>query len=153
MPKKKVAERKKRIPFGGMRTKLNLDQATEDKFKSAGKTLRWINDEDHGMRLRAAEDGGYNFVDADDTEIGSIKELQDDKRRIRKLVGTHKDGSPKYAYLMAISKRIYNADQKKKEEQNELVDIAIKGGQPAGVGNHMDSDLAKTYPKNIQYKP
>ena len=146
-------ERKERIPFGVVRKKMNLDIETEARLKKEGKKARWINDEDHGMRLKAAQDGGYEFVYAEGTQVGDLKEMQDNERRIRKLVGTNKDNLPKYAYLMAIPIKYYKEDQKKKEELNKQVDAAIIGGQPVGVDAHMNSDTARTYPKNIEYTP
>lgn len=148
-------DRKARVPFGVQRRKMTLDSSTESRMKAEGKVPRWINDEDHGNRLQAAQDGGYDFVQAAGTEaVGDAQEIQERDRRIRKLVGTHKDGSPKYAYLMAIDKGLYDEDQAEKEKRNQMVDQAIKGGNPSGLGHHgVSPDKGGSYVKNVDYNP
>lgn len=148
-------DRKARVPFGVQRRKMTLDSATEARLKAEGKVPRWINDDDHGSRLQAAQDGSYEFLMAEGTEVvGDAQETQERDRRIRKLVGTHKDGSPKYAFLMAIPKELYDEDQAAKEEKNKLVDQAIKGGSPSGLGHHgVSPDKGGSYVKNVDYNP
>jgi hypothetical protein len=148
-------ERTTRVAFGVPRLKMNLDAKTEARLKKEGVVPRWINDEDHGQRLKNAIDGGYEFVNADGTEeVGTTKEVQDRDRRIRKLVGANKDGSAKYAYLMAIPREYYDEDQAKKEATNRMVDDAIRGGSPGGLKPHgIAPDKGGTYVKNVDYTP
>jgi hypothetical protein len=145
-------KRTDRIPFGVLRQKLNLDKATEARLKREKLVPRWINDDDFGQRIKDAQSGGYEFVTADGTEkIGDAKELQDSNKAIKKLVGTHRDGSSKIAYLMAIPEEFYNEDQAAKEEVNMRVDNAIRGGNPAGLKHHgVDPKHGSTYKKNIK---
>jgi len=105
--------------------------------------------------LRRAQQAGYEFVTSVGTiKVGDSKEKQEEGAKIKKLVGTHKDGRPMYAYLMAIKKKWYEEDQAAKEEQNKLVDEAIRGGQPSGLQHHnVDPSKGGSYIKNINYKP
>ena len=147
--------RRERVPFGVPRRKMTLDRNTEAELKAAGKVPRWINDEDHGSRLEQAQDGGYEFIQAKGSEaVGEGKEVQERDRAIKKLVGTHKDGKPKYAYLMAIDEKYHKEDQAKKEATNAKVDEAIRGGNPTGLSHHgVSPDKGGTYVKNVDYTP
>jgi hypothetical protein len=148
-------DRKARVPFGVQRRKMTLDKATEARLKAEGKVPRWVNDDDHGSRLQQAQDGSYEFLTATGTEaVGDAQETQERDRRIKKLVGTHKDGSPKYAFLMAIDKELYDEDQAAKEQTNKMVDQAIKGGNPSGLGHHgISPDKGGTHVKTVDYTP
>ena len=145
-------QRKERVPFGQARQKLNLGTELQKKLDSEGLRPYWFNDDDHGERLRDAQRGGYEFVTADgDEKVGDAKEVQERDRKIRKLVGTHKDGRPKYAYLMAIKKEWYEEDKEAKEENNRMVDDAIRGGTTPGLQHHnIDPSKGGTYKKNIK---
>ena len=75
---------------------------------------------------------------------------------MRKLVGTHKDGKPKYAYGMVIKQKFYEENKEKKESVNKMVDTAINGGD-TGEGQ-LGSDPNNPnkqglYKKNINYNP
>jgi len=148
-------KRTERVRFGGLKRKLNLDSATEKRIKADNLVPRFINDSDHGQRLRDAEAGGYKFIEAEGTEkVGDAEELQERDRRIRRLVGTNKDGSPQYAYLMGIPKEFYDEDQAEKEKENLKVDEAIRGGNPKGLKHHgIPRSQGDTYVKNVNYKP
>ena len=145
-------QRTERVPFGQPRQKLNLHPDLKKKLDSEGLRPYWFNDDDHGERLRDAERGGYEFVTADgDEKVGDGKEVQERDRKIRKLVGTHKDGRPKYAYLMAIKKEWHEEDQQTKEQRNKMVDDSIRGGSTPGVQHHgVDPSKGGTYKKNIK---
>ena len=146
-------ERKERVPFGVRRQKLSLDDETKTKLKAKGLEPRWVNDD--AGRLEDAQAGGYEFVTASGEEkVGDAKESADKGRKMKKLVGKHQDGSPKYAYLMGIKKKWYEEDQAKKEEANKMVDEAIQGGNPSGLAHHgVDPSKGSSYVKNINYKP
>jgi hypothetical protein len=148
-------ERRRRIPMGVMRKKLSLDDRTSEMLKSKGLVPRIVNDENHGGRIREAIEGGYDFVSSDGGIIlGDTTKATDLNKRVRKLVGTHKDGSPKYGYLMAINKEFYEEDQATKEEQNMMVDDAIRGGNPRGSKPHnVSPEHGGTTVKNIKYEP
>jgi len=146
--------RNERVAFGVPRTKLSLSPETEKMMKEKKLFPRWFNDDDHGSRLKAAEDGGYEFVTADGTEkIGEDNEAQVKGKAIKKLVGTHKDGSPQFAYLMAINEKWHKEDMIAKERTNQMVDEAIRSGSSGGKSHGVDPSLGSTNIKNVSYKP
>lgn len=145
-------DRRKRVPFGVRKLTMNIDAGTQKRLAAEGKIPRWINDSDD--RIRLAQEGGYSFVETDNIDIGDKAEKQEDRRRTRKLVGKHKDGTPKYAYLMAIDKEFYDEDQREKEDINKMVDDAIRAGRPKGVEPHgVSPSLGSIYVKNVEYNP
>ena len=139
--------------FGQRKMKMKLDDATAKRLESEGLNFRWIND-DEG-RIEAAFQADYDFLTADGTEqIGDLGEATEKGRRMRKLVGTHKDGKPKYAYGMVIKQKYYEESQAKKEELNRKVDTAIQGGNTPGVKDHgLDPAKGSTNVKNVNYNP
>lgn len=149
------SQRKERVPFGVARKKLDLHPDLQKRLKADRKVWYWFNDDDHGERIREAEEGGYEFVTADGySKLGDTNEKQEKGKKIRKLVGTHKSGSPMYAYLMAIKEEWYEEDQIKKQEKPNLIDEAIQGGNTPGVAHHgVDPTKGGTYRKNINYNP
>ena len=139
--------------FGQRKMKMKLDDATAKRLESEGLNFRWVND-DEG-RIEAAFQADYDFLTADGTEqIGDIGEATEKGRRMRKLVGKHADGKPKYAYGMVIKQKYYDESQAKKEELNKKVDEAIQGGATPGVQGHgLDPKQSSTNVKNINYTP
>ena len=108
--------RNKRKPFGVARLKLSIDKQLE------GYHYRWVNDEPG--RIASAQSGDYAF--AEPLEVGR-EETEDG--RVRELVGTNKDGSSMYAYLMRIPLDFYLEDQQEKQAYLDDVDNAIRGGK------------------------
>ena len=147
-------ERKERISFGIPRKKLDIRVDLQKRLDADDMVPYWFNDTDHGERIRAAQDGGYEFVTAEGYEkLGDTNEAQEKGSKIKKLVGTHKDGRPMYAFLMAIKRKWYEEDQAKKAEQNNMVDEAILGGNTPGVQAHgVAASKGGTYTKNISIK-
>lgn len=142
-------ERTQRTPFGVPRRKMNIDASTMNRLN--GRVPRWINDVEN--RISDAQSGGYEFVEGD-VRVGDAATLADPDRRIKKQVGTNKNGSPRFAFLMAIKKEFYEEDQAKKEEHNMMVDNAIKGGNPTGLNHHgVNPAAGGAYVKNIDYQP
>lgn len=151
MARQRNTDRRKRNPLGVMRLKMNLDKETVDRLKTEDKVPRWINDSD--TRIQDALAGDYEFLDQV-ASTGDNQEAVEEDRRIRKVVGKHKDGSPMYAYLMAIPREYYEEDQKSKEEQNKKVDQAVRGGSPHGLSPHnVSPNQGGTYVKSVDYKP
>jgi hypothetical protein len=113
--------------FGAHRTKLQV----EDKIK--GYVLRWFNDVDG--RVQRAQDGGYEFVDPKEVpRLGQGALHQDNSdvnSKVSKVVSRGKQ-VPIRAYLMKIKEEWYNEDQKKKEQVNQQIDDALRGGEPGG---------------------
>jgi len=122
----KSKDKRKRIPFGAHRTKLQV----EDKIK--GYRLRWFNDTDG--RLQRAEDGGYEYVDRKEVpRLGQGQIHQDNSdlgSRVSKVVSR---GEPVIrAYLMKIKEEWYREDQLAKESINAQVDESLRKGEPGG---------------------
>ena len=150
---KAAKARRSRTPFGVLRQKMALDADTMARIEKDDLVPRWINDDDHGQRIKNAESGGYDFVLSEGSEKVGDEDV-DTSRKIKKLVGSHKDGSAKYAYLMAIPSKFYNEDQIAKEATNKQVDDSIRAGQPRGSDAlGVSSDKASVSPQNIDYTP
>lgn len=132
--------RNKRVPFNGMRLKLEVDEATKRRLEAEGKVAVWMTDK--GGKLQSAQASDYEFV----TEK---KGQEDSPRSLR--VGTNKDGSAQIGYLMEIPKEYYEEDQAAIEEKNAAIDSAIKGELtgPAGV----DPNLGSASIAKVDYKP
>jgi hypothetical protein len=136
--------RKKRTPFGQPKLALSIDAETSRKLESQNKVARWFNDTDD--RIQRALDGGWEFLNAK-VKVGTEEEEQDN--RIKKRVGRDL-----YAFLMAIPKKFYDEDQAAKEERNQMVDDAIRGGTPPGLNHHgIDGSRGSTSVKSVDYKP
>ena len=133
-----IAEkRKKRIPVGVKRQKLNADI-------SPGKVGRWVNDK--AGRLQMFEDGGYEFV-KDPEATDSSDELGSRKSKIVDSQTGMK------AYLMQIDKELYDEDQAVNQARNDAIDNRIKSGR---VDNNL-GDAGYTTDKDgksmIKYEP
>jgi len=148
----RTEDRRKRTPFGVPRLKMTLDAATMSKLKAEGKVPRWINEKDN--RIQEAQDGDYDFITSEGATTGDDEKVAETDRRIRKVAGKHKDGSPMYAYAMAIPEEYYREDQEAKEEINRKVDEAIKGGNPSGLNHHnVEPSKGSSYVKKVDYQP
>jgi hypothetical protein len=124
----KKAERKKRVPLGNPRAKLQIDGYDIPNNKVA----RWVND--HPGRLAAAEAAGYAFIEDSAVSVGEGPGDQRDNlsAKVCRNVGVKEDGSPLKAYLMVIDKDLYDEDQREKQRQIDEIDEAIKGGNIQG---------------------
>ena len=61
--RRRAVDKKARVPFGSHRTKLQLSDEDQKRFKDSGYVVRWFNDQDG--RIEAAIRGGYTFVEPD----------------------------------------------------------------------------------------
>jgi len=123
-------DRTARIPLGVRRAKLTARPIP-------GYNLRFVNDTPG--RLDAAQKGGYEFVYEENAikgevaaslSLGNAEIASNDLgSRIRRFVGTNKDGSPQYAYLMKIPTELYEQDQAAKEAKRAVTDDLIKKGK------------------------
>jgi hypothetical protein len=120
--KKTQEVRRKRVPLGVPRAKLNAPT-------KPGKVRRWVNDD--GARLAQAQLGGYEFVQEDiapgDPDVKNAN--RDLGSKVSVPVGKKDNGEPLYAYLMEIDEDIYKADQLEKERENERLEAAIRRGE------------------------
>lgn len=108
-------QRTRRVPFGVPQTKLGVT------LEVPGYHLYWCNDA--GGNLEQAQAGGYEFVTP--REIGETR----DGSQVKRLVGTNKDGSPLYAFLLKIKQEWHEEDQGKLAEIDDQFEKAIKRGK------------------------
>lgn len=122
-----------RVPFGSLRTKLQLSDEDRKAFEKAGYVCRWFNDQDG--RIARAEAAGWEFVTQDEaTSIGQGALHQgntDLNSKVSKVVSRGKENVVS-AILMKIKKQFYKEDQMAKEDINRRVDDALRGGTPGG---------------------
>jgi hypothetical protein len=149
--------RRERRTFGKARSRLTLDDKTKRSLKEQGLVERWVNDD--GNRIKDKYDCGYEFVSATGKEIigdadGSY-EPPSEASHMRQWVGTRKDGTSMYAYLMVTTKENYEEDTAAKEAINMKVDEGIRGGKPSGAGNPglPNSSQGTVSVKNVEYNP
>lgn len=112
--------RTERVPLSGRRTKLTIEK-TDPNYK-----YRFVKDDKMG-RIDDFKHAGYELVKKEDGTYDS------------RVVGTHKDGSPRHDFLMRQKKEYYEEDQRAKE-------AAIKEKEKAAVttpgdGQFMDVSL------------
>jgi hypothetical protein len=108
-------QRTKRVPFGVPQTKLGV------QLEVPGHHLYWCNDVEGA--LEQAQAGGYSFVTP--KEVGETR----DGSQVKRLVGTKKDGSPLYAYLLKIPQEWHEEDNAQKAEIDDAFERAIKRGK------------------------
>lgn len=128
MSKEKKEERKKRVPLGMTRLKL--------QFPNRRGFVRRIINEIPG-RLEAALEGGWQYVTTGTLDIEStdgkepleavnVREGVDS--RVSRVVGRNVDGSALRGYLMEIPEETYNADQEAKQSTVDFMESGIKQG-------------------------
>lgn len=108
-------QRPRRIPFGVPHTKLSVN------LNVPGYHLYWCNDTEN--QIADAQAGGYEFVTP--KEIGEVREDSQVMRR----VGTKKDGSPLYAYLLKIKQEWHEEDKAQLAEIDDQFERAIRRGK------------------------
>lgn len=108
-------QRPRRIPFGVPKTKLGVNLSVP------GHHLYWCNDIEN--QIEEAQAGGYEFVTP--KEIGEVRE----DSQVRRLVGTKKDGSPLYAYLLKIKQEWHEEDKAQLAEIDDQFERAIRRGK------------------------
>ncbi len=130
-----------RVPFGGLRLKLQLSDTDMKGFKDRKMVTHWFND-DPG-RIERALGGGYNYVSPESaTSLGQGalhrdgKDLASNKRV--SIVVNRSDPITR-AYLMEIKEEFYKEDQVTKELRNQKVDDAL------ALGGKQESDLENEY--------
>lgn len=124
MARPRKTNRRERIPLGAHRSKLSIDPELIPKTMAK----RWICD--RPGRLEQVQAAGFTFVDDPGIKVG--EDVEDGKdpmsSHIRRLVGTHEDGRPMYAYLMKQPRHYYNEDRKLYNEELDETDEAISAG-------------------------
>jgi hypothetical protein len=145
MANTRTSERSKgkvdRVPFGGIRLKLQLSEPDVLEFKKRGKVPHWFND-DPG-RLERALGGGYTFVKPEHaTSLGQgalHQDGSDSESGARVSIVVNRSEPVTRAYLMEISEKFYKQDQAEKEGRNQLVDDAL------ALGGKGASDVEESY--------
>lgn len=103
-----------RIPFGVPMLKLGV------RMHIPGYHLYWANDAKGNVEQ--AQAGGYEFVAPH--EVGEAGEGS----QVRRLVGSQKDGSPLYAFLLKIKLDWHNEDKALLAETDDRFDRDIRAG-------------------------
>ena len=132
--------KRERTPFSASRKRLAvrfLDKDFEKKYFA-----RWFNDQDG--RVERAEEAGYEFVQT--TELAAQRKgvaqvgesdvtsgNTDIGSKVSRVVGRTNENAPIRAFLMKLRREWYDEDQKLKEQQNRLVDDAIRAGKAGGA--------------------
>jgi hypothetical protein len=117
-----VTGREERIPLGIARLKLKVPEIP-------GYRLRWVNDE--SSRIYDAQQGGYEFVNADeiDGKFGDTDIDQTNRDLGSKVCRSVSKTTSLKAFLMKIRTEYYEADQLAKQKQIDEVDQAIHNGK------------------------
>ena len=89
-----------------------------------GFARRWVNDEGNNLAARYGDD--WDHVEDPDS-----KDEAADGKRIRRAVGTQRNGEPQYAYLMEKHEDWYKEDQAEKQRVIDKTEAAIKRGAVA----------------------
>lgn len=130
-----------RVPFGGVRLKMQLSKEDMQGFKARKKITHWFND-DPG-RIERAQGGGYKFVKPEyATSLGQgalHSDGSDPESGARVSIVVNRSDPVTRAYLMEISEKFYREDQATKEKINMKVDDALALGGKSG------SDLENEY--------
>lgn len=135
---------RRRVPLGRHRAKMSIGHLDIPD----NKVPRWINDV--GNRINEAIDGGYEFVNDPNAQVGEDPMVHRGLgNAVNMKVGTKEDGSPQRAYLMVIDKDLYKEDQREKMAEIDRIDDAIKHGK-----HESNFDDGKYIPKGgISYNP
>lgn len=125
--------RRDRTPFSASRKRLEVryvDKDFEKKFHP-----HWFNDQDG--RPERALDAGYEFVKPEEVIGVGDREVHsgntDLNSKVSRVVGRAEGNQPIRAYLMKLPLDLYQEDQAKKQEQNDMVDQAIRAGRAGGA--------------------
>lgn len=123
-PRREVDEtvatsRPKRVPVSQSRDVLSVKNLPEDMVG------RWVNDVSD--RVLKFLEGSWEFVTDKGICVGerTVEASRDCGQTIRRLVGTGPHNEPVYAYLMAITKDLYNEDQARKQDEVDSVEEQI----------------------------
>ncbi len=151
MSKTRQSERSKdklaRVPFGGLRLKLQLSDTDVKEFKRRKKVPHWFND-DPG-RIERALGGGYTYVKPEHaTSLGQgalHMNGKDPESGARISIVVNRSEPVTRAYLMEISEKYYKEDQAAKEAVNMQVDEALAAGGAGGA------DIENQYGKGVTY--
>lgn len=101
-----------------------------------GFERRWVNDEGNNLSARHADD--WDHVEDPDS-----KDEAADGKRIRRAVGTQRNGQPLFAYLMEKHEDWYKDDQGDKQKSIQATEDAIRRGRVATEAMKQTPDAAQ----------
>lgn len=131
----------------GRRTSINAPQQRLAVLNTIpGYHLCWTNDEDN--RIEFALDAGYEFVNK--AEVGMARSApvptnNDVGDRVRQWVGTKRDNSPLYAYLMKIPEDWHREDLAIPHDKAQETLRAIHKGRVAPGANGESGSVENVY--------
>lgn len=132
--KAKEESKVRRVPFGGMRLRLQLSEDDMRGFQERGTVGHWFNEQDG--RVEQALAAGYTFVKPEDARSlghGAIGQGNSDiGSKVSKIVTKGTDQVIR-AYLMEIKKEFYDEDYAAKQAVNDRVDEALALGGKGGA--------------------
>jgi len=121
--------KRQRVPVGGQRTRLQLSKEDRDEFTRRKMVPYWFNDVNG--QVEAAQAGGYTFVHPKHAiSLGgyNVDGDVDLEAKVSRIV----DREGLRAYLMEISQKFYNEDQKAKHDVTMQVDYALQAVSEGG---------------------
>jgi hypothetical protein len=136
-----------RVPFGGVRLKMQLSDTDMAEFKQRKMVTRWFNDEPG--RIERAQGGGYKFVKPENAKSlgqGALhRDGNDPESNARVSIVVNRGDPIIRAYLMEIPKKFWDEDQAAKAAQVDLVDEALADGSAGGAS------IENQYGKGVTY--
>lgn len=101
-------------------------------------TYRWVNDDNGRIEALTVRDDWDHVRKPELKEEGSKNEGE----QVRQLVGSKKDGSPLYAYLLQKPLEFHREDQARKHRKLDQIDAELKRGKVAGSDTLTDDPNA-----------
>lgn len=128
--RKEQSAHPKRVPVSSSRAPLKVNG-----FDQTNQVGRWVNDIDD--RIIRFLEGGYQFVNQDGSlsvgEGGSAGSASSVDSRVKKPVGKGVT-----AYLMAIPREFYEADQAAKQREVDATEEAMKRPGKGSISKEVD---------------
>lgn len=135
-----------RVPFGGNRTKLDVEfvEGFRDHYHP-----HWVNE----GNIHRALQGYYEFATLEDVAVAGTAETTgaDLGGKIRQLVGTGDTGGPQYAYLMKVRKEYFEQDQADLATETANLYSMITKGTLAPVDRATEPKITAT--RNTRLNP
>lgn len=130
-----LPKRRRRVPLGTQRTKLNVPE--DPRFK-----YHWFIDEPG--RVESAVIAAYDFCSATEFPEYGVDEVlpgnSDLGTKISRVVGSHEDGRPMRAYLMRIPMEYYQEDEQERMQAIDKIEESIRHGN---IGTNVDNRYVK----------
>lgn len=118
--------------------KLSLDK----ERRVDGMVYRWFND--HNGRVQSALAAGWEHVSNAGELVENPETADEIEKCLAKRVGSNGDGSPLFAYLMAVEEEIYDHTQALKQSSNDRIMEQIESRPSTEDGVNSDDVYLKT---------